>query len=117
MDGISTEQIISLIKDNSNLPFYCFVSCDVYDDDYGNILQKITDIDINEIWYDDGTGRVYVRSYDEDDLIGEYLDSIFDDIGEDEYNQHDEDYWENIAQNWVDSLDWEECVLAYADNF
>ena len=36
---------------------------------------------------------------------------------EDEYNQHDEDYWENIAQNWVDSLDWEECILAYADNF
>lgn len=117
MDGISTEQILSLIKDNGNLPFYCFVSRDVYDDDYGNILQQITDIDINEIWYDDGTGRVYVRSYDEDDLIGEYLDSIFDDIGEDEYNKHDEDYWENIAQNWVDSLDWEECILAYADSF
>lgn len=116
MSKVSTEKILSLIRDNGNLPFYVFAHNDeLYDDEYSYTLQEIRDISIDKIWHDDGAGRIYVLSYDEEDLIDEYLDGIFDDIGEDEYNKHDDDYWENVAEAWVESLDWKKCIIAWAD--
>ena len=115
MKEVPTESILSLIKDNSNLPFYVLAECvDLYYDECGHVLQEIKDIGIDEIWKDDE--RTYILSYDEEDLIDEYLEGIYNDIGEDEYNKHDDDYWERVAEDWIDSLDWERCIVAWAYN-
>ena len=118
MDGVSTESVLSLIKDNSNLPFYVFVNCDDIDTyGYSSAVQKIANIDIGYIWSDDDN-RVY---WDVDDVADDFYENMTDEWleehGFDTNNMRNEDY-DRLYQMCVDmaeSLDWKKCIIAWTD--
>lgn len=115
MNKVSTEKILTLIRDNSNLPFYVFVSGDdVWFDDYTTVLQEITDIDIDYITtcpeLDDG--RVYVKSWDYDDMSNELCENMSDV----EFNEMGAEAAFQACIDKVESLDWEKCIIAWASN-
>lgn len=118
MKEVPTESVLSLIKDNSNLPFYVFVNCDDIDTySYSSAVQKIANIDIGYIWSDDDN-RVY---WDVDDVADDFYENMTDEWleehGFDTNNMSNEDY-DRLYQMCVDmaeSLDWEKCIVAWAD--
>ena len=118
MKEVPTESVLSLIKDNSNLPFYVFVNCDDIDTySYSSAVQKIANIDIGYIWSDDDN-RVY---WDVDDVADDFYENMTDEWleehGFDTNNMSNEDY-DRLYQMCVDmaeSLDWEKCMVAWAD--
>lgn len=118
MKEVPTESILSLIKDNGNLPFYVFVNCDdINTYGYSSAVQKITNIDIGYIWSDDDN-RVY---WDVDDVADDFYENMTDEWleehGFDTNNMSNEDY-DRLYQMCVDmaeSLDWEKCIIAWAD--
>ena len=118
MKEAPTESVLSLIKDNSNLPFYVFVNCDDIDTyGYSSAVQKITNIDIGYIWSNDDN-RVY---WDVDDVADDFYENMTDEWleehGFDTNNMSNEDY-DRLYQMCVDmaeSLDWEKCIVAWAD--
>ena len=118
MKEVPTESILSLIKDNGNLPFYVFVNCDDIDRySYSSAVQKIANIDIGYIWSDDDN-RVY---WDVDDVADDFYENMTDEWleenGFDTNNMSNEDY-DRLYQMCVDmaeSLDWEKCIIAWAD--
>lgn len=119
MKEVPTESILSLIKDNSNLPFYVFVNCDDIDTySYSSAVQKIANVDIGYIWSDDDN-RVY---WDVDDVADDFYENMTDEWleehGFDTNNMSNEDY-DRLYQMCVDmaeSLDWEKCIVAWAYN-
>ena len=118
MKEVLTESILSLIKDNSNLPFYVFVNCDDIDVySYSSAVQKIANIDIGYIWSDDDN-RVY---WDVDDVADDFYENMTDEWleehGLDTNNMSNEDY-DRLYQMCVDmaeSLDWKKCIIAWAN--
>lgn len=116
MSKVSTEKILTLIRDNPDLPFYVFVYGDEVDFyEYPCVLQEITDIGIDYITtcpeLDDG--RLYVKSWDEEDIVDEFMDRIYEEVG---YNSIASNSAESIAIDKVESLNWEKCILAWASN-
>lgn len=112
---VTTEKILSLIRDNSNLPFYVFVSGDdVWFDDYSAVLQEITDIDIDYITtcpeFDDG--RVYVKSLDYDDMANELCENMSDV----EFNEMGAEAAFQMCIDEVESLNWKKCIIAWSNN-
>lgn len=109
---VTTEKIISVIKDNSNLPFYVFVDgneIDFYA--YSSVLQQIDYIDIDYITrcpeLDDS--RIYVKSWDDESMAEEFYERMsdidFEMIGS-------KAAWQTCIDK-VESLNWEKCILAY----
>lgn len=119
MKEVLTESILSLIKDNINLPFYVFVNCDDIDTySYSFAVQKIANVDIGYIWSDDDN-RVY---WDVDDVADDFYENMTDEWleehGFDTNNMSNEDY-DRLYQMCVDmaeSLDWEKCIVAWTYN-
>lgn len=115
MNKVSTEKILTLIRDNPDLPFYVFVSGDdVWFDDYSAVLQEITDIDIDYITtcpeLDDG--RLYVKSWDYDDMANELCENMSDV----EFNEMGAQAAFQMCIDKVESLNWKKCILAWASN-
>lgn len=115
MSKVPTEKILSLIKDNSNLPFYCLVTGDDVDFyESSGWLQEITDIRIDyitrcpELDYD----RVYVKSWNDEDMAFEFYDSMSDA----EFNKLGKEKAWQICVDKVESLNWQKCILALASN-
>lgn len=113
MSKVSTEKILTLIRDNPDLPFYVFVYGDEVDFyEYPCVLQEITDIGIDYITTcpELDNGRVYVKSWDDEDIALEFYD-----------NMSDEEF-DRLGAAWqmcidkVESLNWEKCILAWASN-
>lgn len=122
MSKVPTEKILSLIRDNSNLPFYVFVNCDDIDTyGYSSVLQEITDIDVDYVWSDDE--RLYVKSWNEEDLAEDFCNNMtdewLDEHGFDTKIPMSNDDYDRLYQMCVDmveSLDWEKCIVAWASN-
>lgn len=115
MNKVPTEKILSLIRDNSDLPFYVFVNCDdVNFCDYSSVLQEIYQIDIDYITtcpeLDDG--RVYVKSWDDEEIAN----GFYDNLSEEELNEMEDRVAWQMCIDKVESLDWEKCILAWASN-
>lgn len=122
MNKVSTEKILSLIGDNNNLPFYVCVNCDDIDTyNYSSVLQEITDINIDYIWFDDE--RVYVKSWDEEDVANVFYENMTDEWLEEHgfdtkipMSNEDCDRLYQMCVDMVESLDWEKCIIAWASN-
>lgn len=115
MNKVSTEKILSLIRNYSNLPFYVFVSGDDVDFyDYSCVLQEIYDIGIDYIAtcpeLDDG--RVYVKSLDDEDMANEFYENMADI----DFNSMGSQAAFQACIDKVESLDWQKCILAWANN-
>lgn len=111
---VETEKILSLIRDNSNLPFYVFVSDDNVDFyEYSCVLQKIYDIDIDYITTcpELDNDRVYVKSWDEEEMANEFWENMSDE----EFDEMGEQAAFQMCIDKVESLDWEKCIIAWAN--
>lgn len=122
MSKVPTEKILSLIRDNSNLPFYVFVSCDDIDTyGYSSVLQEINDIDVDYVWSDDE--RLYVKSWNEEDLAEDFYNNMTDEWLEEHgfdtkipMSNEDCDRLYQMCVDMVESLDWEKCIVAWSSN-
>ena len=122
MNKVSTEKILSLIRDNNNLPFYVCVNCDDIDTyNYSSVLQEITDINIDYIWFADE--RVYVKSWDEEDIANVFYENMTDEWLEKHgfdtkitMSNEDCDRVYQMCVDMVESLNWEKCIVAWASN-
>lgn len=115
MSKVSTEKILTLIRDNPDLPFYVFVYGDEVDFyEYPCVLQEITDIGIDYITTcpELDNGRVYVKSWDDEDIALEFYDNMSDE----EFDRLGEDAAWQMCIDKVESLNWEKCILAWASN-
>lgn len=121
MNRISTENILTLIKDNSDLPFYVLVDCsDVDAYDYSSVLQEIYSIDVDYVYIDDDN-RIYVRSWNEEDLAEDFYENMTDEwLEEHGFNSsfpmsnEDCDRLYQMCFDIVQSLDWKKCIIAWA---
>lgn len=110
---LTTKEIASVIGDNSNLPLLCMVDpCLCAYDEYCCAIADITDIYVDEYWVD-SDNRVYLRKDSDEELIDEYLDGVYDDIGEERYQKYDDEHWNKVAEEWLSKLDWKPCIVAY----
>lgn len=115
MSKVPTEKILTFIRDNPDLPFYVFVNCDdVNFCDYPSVLQEITYINIDYITAcpELDNGRVYVKSWDDEDIALEFYDNMSDE----EFDRLGEDAAWQMCIDEVESLNWEKCILAWASN-
>lgn len=115
MNKVSTEKILTLIRDNPDLPFYVFVNCDdVNFCDYPTVLQKIDDIGIDYITtcpeLDDS--RLYMKSWDDEDMANEFCEKMSDV----EFNEMGAQAAFQMCIDKVESLNWEKCIIAWASN-
>lgn len=122
MNKASTDKILTLIKDNSDLPFYVLIDCsDVDTYEYSSVLQEIYSIDVDYVYVDDDN-RIYVRSWNEEDLAEDFYENMTDEwLEEHGFNSkiamsnEDCDRLYQMCLNMVESLDWKKCIVAWAE--
>lgn len=121
MKNTSTEEIVAMISENGNLPFYVFVDCNEIDTyDYSCVFREINNISIDYIWSDDDN-RTYVKSWNEEDLIEDFYENVtaewLDEHGFDSKTTMSNDDCDRLYQmcdDMVQSLDWQKCIIAWS---
>lgn len=100
----NVENLIKLIKENPDLEIVPMVDTEVVGDcDHAWWVAKFGKASIKEIWACDQRERVFIREEDEDELVDEEYDLLYDaDIS-------DEEAFE-LAEKKVAAYDWKKVI-------
>lgn len=112
MNKVSTSDILSVIRDNSELPFYIFVAGDdLYCDSY--CMKQISYINIDYVTTFDEMDetRVFVKSDDYDDMV----DYVYESLTDDDYEELGYESAIKYAEKVINELSWKKCIVAWTD--
>lgn len=104
------KEVLGVIAANPGLPVYAMVSSDVCsNEDYCWWFAPRCKACVDEVVREDeiDCDRMWIRSYDEEDMIERYWDACNADASDAEIMI--------IARNYVENLPWEQCVLLWLE--
>lgn len=101
--------LLELIKENPNLKIIPMVSAEIVaSDDFGYWAGEWGKANIDEYWVNDE--RIYFKSTDYEDLVEQYIDSLYYNPTMD--NKTDEEF-QRLAEEKVENLEWNKAIVVY----
>ncbi|MED3792405.1 hypothetical protein P4571_08110 [Niallia alba] len=104
-------ELLKLIDQNPELPIVPMVDGQLCGDDWSYYMGKWGQAEIDEVYHEDE--RVYFKSSDEEELIGERGEFIFDNEYPSRKSLTDEEekIVEKKAEEYVESLPWKKVIV------
>lgn len=105
--GFNSEEFIRLVHENPELPIVPMVDTEcVGGDDWGWWSANMGVPEVDEYYAPDD--RMYLKSTDLDDMVGEFIDSNFDD---EPYHSMSEEEFEQEARRVVEGYAWTKAIM------
>jgi len=109
---MNIENLLVLIKENPNLPIKCMVDSEIVPDDY--YAWYLADLDISDAhvdyyWNDTAHERVWIKSWDADDVWDFFEETC--DTWEDECEGRTPAQCNAIAEDWIENLPWVKAIM------